>query len=369
MGSARVFSRDDRHSALYLVAHQGPLRKPRPVEIQHMRIRRYIDLLRQLRGVEHRYSEGEDIYIDFNLTGTGQFPGLMRLGERISQHKYRAVFVDLVGQSSFPGDSFRDTAYSKLEYTLAQLPIEVIDISRDPSGVLVERLSELTKSWARVMCGEMVDASHDMVCFFPALSAQIIEAAFFQSGDQLHETVSRRIEVLSKDNPYSGGREPWLPEPLWYAYRQYERQSKEEENEARRAKGEALYRVAPGDEPKLIDQDLWGNEPPRTPESLAAIEARLHTFGFEKHVEGQVVSYERQYANFVLFADPRHEGKIKIQVFRFVPATGKRGSKPKWHHTRPLRSIPDTWWKANAGKEFEQFLANHLPEDNEGPRN
>jgi hypothetical protein len=59
---------DTRPSALYLIAHQGTLKAPRPVEVQHMRIRRYMDLLGERRGIHHRYDEAHDIYVDLNFT-------------------------------------------------------------------------------------------------------------------------------------------------------------------------------------------------------------------------------------------------------------------------------------------------------------
>ncbi|MBV8842716.1 MAG: hypothetical protein JO307_07885 [Bryobacterales bacterium] len=69
-------------------------------------------------------------YVDFNFTGTGELPGLMRLSEAIAGSRYRAVFVDLAGGSSVARMSSRDSAYLSIESALQQFPIQVIDVEK-----------------------------------------------------------------------------------------------------------------------------------------------------------------------------------------------------------------------------------------------
>jgi hypothetical protein len=354
MSTVYPFPRDERPSALYLLAHQGPLRNPHPVEVQHMRIRRYMDLLAEGRGVHHHYSEAHDVYVDFNFTGSGEAPALMRLGEAIAGSRYRAVFVDLAGISSFTGTSSRDIAYSKIEYTLRQLPIEVIDVGADPAGVLLDRLRKLSTKWGSVMRDYMADGDHDLVCFFPGLAASVAGAVFFRDED-FDDRVRRRLESLERENPYSGGREPWLPETIWNAfYIHHVAKEREEEQAARRSSGETLYRIDPDRDSVLIDEGLWSAEAPRSVESMAMAEGRLMKFGFDKVVDGAVVSFQLSASSVIFFADPRREGKIQVRGFRLEPTKRKRG-KPQWKSVGEMY-ILDSWWLSNPGNRFKAAL-------------
>jgi hypothetical protein len=354
MSTAYPFPRDERPSALYLLAHQGPLRNPRPVEVQHMRIRRYMDLLAEGRGVHHHYSETHDVYVDFNLTGSGEAPALMRLGEAIAGSRYRAVFVDLAGMSSFTGTSVRDIAYSKIEYTLRKLPIEVIDVGADPAGVLLDRLQKLSTKWGSVMRDYMADGDHDLVCFFPGLAANIVHAVFFRDED-VDDRIRRRLELLEGKNPYSGGREPWLPDTIWDAfYFHHIAKEREEAQAARRSSGEILYRIDPDREPVLIDECLWSAETPRSTESMATAEDRLAKFGFEKVIDGAVVSFQLSTSSVIFFADPRWEGKIQVHGYQLQATKRKRG-KPQWKSAGEMY-ILDSWWHSDPGNRFKAAL-------------
>jgi hypothetical protein len=54
----------------------------------------------------------------------------MRMGEAIGEHRYRAVFVDLVGISSFGASSLRDLAYSKVEKPCKRCPSKLSTLLR-----------------------------------------------------------------------------------------------------------------------------------------------------------------------------------------------------------------------------------------------
>lgn len=357
MANIRAFPPDQRPSALYLVAHQGPMRSPRPIEVQHMRIRRYMDFLRELRGIHHHYSEAHDIFVDFNFTGSGEFPGLMRLGEAIADNKYRSVFADLVGLSSFGVSSLRDLAYSRAEGVLRRLPIEVIDVSTDPAGVLAERMATLSDKWGRMMCDYMHDGSHDLVCFFPGLAANILDAVFFRDDDN-DELVRRRTERLERENPYRAGGEPWLPDTLWTVFGGYEQKEREESAAARRAAGEVLFQVAPEDRPLLLEERLWSGSP-RSPESLSIAEDRVVKFGFEKCADGQVVSFRFDSPPVVLFADIRAEGKIEIAAYHLEPPKRKR-AKPQWRRVGSAMVVRDSWWSSDPAGKFAAYIAKQM---------
>ncbi len=358
---------DKRASALYLIAHQGTLKAPRPVEVQHMRIRRYMDLLGERQGMHHHYDEAHDIYIDFNFTGGGSFPALMRLGEALGQHRYRAVFVDLAGEPQ--GYSERNSAYSRAVYTLRKLPVELIDVSDDPAGVLQERLQELCGEHSKMASLELQDGSHDLVCFFPGLAAAVARAMFYRYDDEtgpVAEAVRRRIHIIGDDNPYRTGAVPSIPDTILHVYRERYLEDRTRAADARRAAGETQYCIEPEGKPQLREEGLWGGEV-RSEESMAVAEARLAAFGFEKVVEGQVVSYRRKMPDGLLFADPRREGRIEITKFRLEAPTRKKG-RSRWLREGRSQTVQDTWWVSDPAGKAAAFLVKYFGATNEQDR-
>src|SRR5262249_55972472 len=156
------------------------------------------------------------------------------------------------------------------------------------------------------------------------------------------DVVRRRRDGLEHENPYRSGSEPWLPDTLWNVFCRYELKDREDEQAARRAAGEVLFRIEPDGRPLLLEEHL-GRGSERSPESLSVAEQRIAQFGFEKCVEGQVVSFRLDSPPFVLFADPRQEGKIEIAAYRLELPKRKRG-KPKWCRAGGTMSILDSWW-------------------------
>jgi hypothetical protein len=208
------------------------------------------------------------------------------------------------------------------------------------------------------MATDMRDGSHDIVCFFPALAARIVDAVFMRDDDNA-DLVRRRVERLELENPYSAGNEPWLPETIWSVFRRYEQKDREDAEAARRKAGETLFRVEPDGKALLIDEHPF-SQAPRTAESLAKAEDRLAGFGFEKARDGQVVSFRRDYPPFVLLADPRQEGKIEVEAYQLEPPEAQRG-KPQWRRVGSTMSIPDFWWRCDPAKKFAAYLSKHIP--------
>jgi hypothetical protein len=93
----------------------------------------------------------------------------------------------------------------------------LIDVAADPAGVLLDRLEKILEKWGGVMCQYMSDGAHDIVRFFPGLAASIARAVFFRDPD-VGDHMRRHLESLENVNPYSGGREPWLPPSIWEAF-------------------------------------------------------------------------------------------------------------------------------------------------------
>jgi hypothetical protein len=152
MAELHPFTADKLRSVLYIIAHMGPLRDPHPIELQHMRIRRYMDLLREYKSENHSYNEDEDIFVEFNLYPPKQYPALM-LGEAIANHRYEAVFVDIARPIDSSRLSEREHSLLQIWNILKSLPTRLIDVSDDPDNLLATRLAKSFRDDARVLCG------------------------------------------------------------------------------------------------------------------------------------------------------------------------------------------------------------------------
>lgn len=100
----------------------------------------------------------------------------------------------------------------------------------------------------------------------------------------------------------------------------------EEQEKARiqeRKKHETLYKAAPRDEPKLLDEGFSLFQRPRTLKELAWAEARLATLGFLTLTDDRVRSYIDERERFVVYADPCEHGQISFRVYaKPVPKRG-----------------------------------------------
>ncbi|MFZ0792006.1 MAG: hypothetical protein WAM94_20525 [Chromatiaceae bacterium] len=84
---------------------------------------------------------------------------------------------------------------------------------------------------------------------------------------------------------------------------------------AKRRASETLYRVSPGDEPKLLDE-YWHSRETRSPDQLLWAEDRLKLLGFRCVTEGRIVSWVDEHADYVVYADHRFVGRISFDVWR-----------------------------------------------------
>lgn len=331
-----------------------------PVELQHLRIRRYMKASNEAAHGYYRYDEAADVYIDFNYTGTERFPGLMRLGEAVAQHKYQAIFTDFSGDiSAMP--SSRECNILRIQGVLQRLPTRWIDVSTDPLHVLEQQLSKHLPRYSEEVVSQL-DAGHDLACFFPGLAASVVRAAFFSA--RMHsgapEDVGRTIAALQSDSPYAGGRTPFIHQELMDYYVRRQCEDEERNREQRRASGETTYRLQPEGKPLLIDE-ISCLEVACSVEELAAAEKCLTSVGFTKVIEGTVVSFERSHRELRLFADPRSAKGIRIFAFAVGKSKGRQ-KQVSWTSLTPSGvKLNRAWWKqGNAEVRVLELLDKQL---------
>jgi len=140
-------------------------------------------------------------------------------------------------------------------------------------------------------------------------------------------------------------------------YRDYK--DKEEENNKieleKRKNNEILFLVNPNDNPSLIESGLFLSEY-RNPENLEWAFKRLEKMGFSKIKKDNVVSFQKDYENYVMFADPR---EVKRLTFELFIKPGKPLNKNKTTFKRLYGSnmyILDKWTKDLDKKVDERFI-------------
>jgi hypothetical protein len=97
-----------------------------------------------------------------------------------------------------------------------------------------------------------------------------------------------------------------------------------------RKRTETLYRTAPDGDPQLIDEWIWFGTKARDHGQLAWAEARLNELGFATLSEGNVTSYLSERGDFVIYADPRGNGRIIFNVYKKPnKSLSQKGRKPR----------------------------------------
>lgn len=88
----------------------------------------------------------------------------------------------------------------------------------------------------------------------------------------------------------------------------------------------------------MFEGGLWGfaMAPVRGKDGLLWAEQRLTKMGFEIRTKDRIRSYEDDHDSFVVFADPREEGRITFKGFRkpTPKKTGIKTAEPKAHRAR-----------------------------------
>ena len=114
---------------------------------------------------------------------------------------------------------------------------------------------------------------------------------------------------------------------------------------------ETVYQTAPDVAPELLDEGIYLGV--RDATAMAFAEKRLAELGFQSKTEGKVKSYTLERDTFVVYADPREQGRIDFAVFKKpLPKPSRRPRVrvyPRFH-------ILDAW-KNNLREKFETRLA------------
>lgn len=193
-------------TAMYLVG-QGPYRQPRLIEVQYLRLQRYISALEEVLK-EGLYVDDDDAYIDINYPredmSLQHLPGLARLLEQISSGKYRIVLVDLeIGQP------FAPYKHMPILNTLRSTGVRVYNCFYDDEEALRNQLTQRF-GISRNEVWRFLDEWEDFVALFPALTAHIVQAALTDDVIYRDERLSRIVTKLRNSNPYQQGGIPWF---------------------------------------------------------------------------------------------------------------------------------------------------------------
>jgi hypothetical protein len=94
-----------------------------------------------------------------------------------------------------------------------------------------------------------------------------------------------------------------------------------------RKRTETLYRTAPDDEPRLLDELIGFGTLARDQGQLAFAENRLAELGFQSTMEANIKSYTNERGDFVVYADPRTNGQITFKVYKKPLPKRRRGPR------------------------------------------
>lgn len=139
-----------------------------------------------------------------------------------------------------------------------------------------------------------------------------------------------------------------------------ERRARQAEQDAlaERRRTETAYRTSPVGEPKLVDEGAYSWSPARTPDQLAWAEERLKELGMRCVVAGNVRCWLDERNDYVVYADPRHAGRINFEVWR-RPLPKGTGRQLRLSHRRGHFYLLDSWKKDLASK-YRQRVAQKL---------
>jgi hypothetical protein len=140
----------------------------------------------------------------------------------------------------------------------------------------------------------------------------------------------------------------------FHAAEQIEKTQKEELLRQRKG-SEILYRIAPDQEPKLIDEGPTFGGTFRNESELAWAEQRLAELGFQITCEDNVKSYTSERENWLVYADPRLNGKIEFTAYKKPLPKKARGS---YLRTATFKSfyIMDSWKNDIRGKYESRLM-------------
>lgn len=310
-------------NAVYLVGH-GPYRNPRFLELQYFRILRY---RRCLAARQQGPLPEPAVYTDLNIPRSndpakdiGGFPSFLQLYEAVSVGVIELVFLDLK-----LGTPVQPSKFAVIPEMLRSAGAQVLNAYYDDEDVLLgavaRQAGETEENCRRHLPGD----SSDVVALFPALAADV--------GTRV-AGVNPRSAALSRQNPYSAGRIPFVEDALLRNIDDLRQERLEQDRQLRRGT-ETLYCMGPAHAGMLLDE-LPPGSTARTPQELRWAEARLRDLRFEKIARGARLSYERTVDEYRVFADIRANRELKFHLYRngTGPSVASVGVPDKW--TRDL---------------------------------
>jgi len=200
-------------AAVYLIGH-GPLREPRLIELQHMRVRRYLHFLAEH---EHRNFRIVSTFVDINhprvsvrdSDALAKLPGLAALFGAIASGSIKTVLLD---------HAVEDLSDYFQPFRLEAAGVEVLNVCYEGS----ESLARAIRAGHGVPDGPSTPPREpeDFVTFFPAATARIASylVDVWNPAPRSIQQLQERIAGLWSDNPYRFGREP-----RWSQRRQVDR--------------------------------------------------------------------------------------------------------------------------------------------------
>lgn len=335
---SRMAASSDIRTAIYLCG-QGPYREPYPIEVQHLRIIRYLPFLEKALD---RIIEVVQVETDLNWPRNNGYmvscdeympSGLRRLAEQIRAGAINMVLMNYWSDSWGP-------SLEGHEGVLRRAGATIINVAHDPFN--------LCRQAVKARYGDSADIHYDhhtdFITFFPTLAASIAEWSLTgtecQTGEGYHpQKVERRLSTLREQRPYPGGEQNFYP--FWMeAAVIKEQQAIRHAILVERRNTELLYRIGPTDD-MLYDEYLKdSNTQPRTQEEWIFAEARLHALQFQKTMEDRHVSYTRQIGPWIVYADPRGAQAI---TFRAYPHPTQSASDAITPGTQPGSPRNPTW--------------------------
>jgi hypothetical protein len=336
--------------AAHLVGH-GPLREPRPIELQLMRILRYRSLLGSNDEFRGLWRESH-FYIDLNYPRSKpsyQRENFPQFHQLVDDQEARSIGLVLIDVKE--SDGFYDS-YSWIRLGLTGAGVRVVNVFYDSEKVLEECIEGQYRGRGHI---EEVDDGSDFVNFFPTLSAAIGRAAlnpgFRLDGrrEEQFEAATNYLHRIGDRNPYSAGREPFIQEDLadeWFR-RLHEIQAKER---LERRQHEQLFRFAPHMPGLLIDEGVCSLAEVRSAGEFAEAEERVKQLGLEKIVEDRCISYVFHGDGFDVYADIRSKPKLVFYIYK-LPKQAKSSDKSNAYFELPdrfTRDIPGKWRAALA---------------------
>lgn len=326
-------------TAVYLLGH-GPCREPRLIELQYLRILRYIHAFPES---ERQPPAARDVYVDINFPRSEPLAQLGQLCEAVTRGEYSDVYVDIDESPPF----WTGGGLSFIVEALKEAGANVVNVFYKVEELLVQRFGEQCRHFEMSLNNES-----DFLAFFPALAGSAVSSALkdelgrshFEAGSVAAYAIQQRVSRLKEANPYSGGRLPFIEDRLWKEIHEHLRKTQEEDRAARR-QTEQLFRLGPNHAGVLIDEFPSWEAPggTRSADELKLAEERLlRTLRFEKVTAGTLVSYERAVENFRLFADPRLKGKLQLYIYPVRPE-GQEQRKGEPHTYSPPIQFLDVW--------------------------